>query len=102
MIAAARRTESAGDNGYIAMRADDAEVAVLGSLLKGNQEIQSVAAVLGVEDFRTYSNQLVFRTILGLHSKGTAADLVTVADALEQQKQIKDAPYVFLKELWEG
>jgi replicative DNA helicase len=82
----------------------DAERSVLGSMLRDNQIISDVVNVVRVEHFYTDAHQKIFQAILTLCvGRGQPADLVTLADYLQQEKQIEDVGgYPYLAGLWDA
>lgn len=60
----------------------DAELAVLGSMLRDDGQIPVVRAAMSVDDFYTPAHARVFEAICGLADDGRDVDLVTLADAL--------------------
>lgn len=68
---------------------ENAERAVLGALLKSEELLADVVAVLPVpECFRYPNHQTVYRTLLMLHSCQEPLDLVFVANELENQGKL--------------
>jgi replicative DNA helicase len=82
----------------------DAERSVLGSMVRDNQVITDVVNVVRAEHFYTDAHQKIFRAIVTLCvDRGQPADLVTLADFLQQEKQIEDVGgYPYLAELWDA
>jgi replicative DNA helicase len=75
----------------------DAEQAVLGSMLRDNAVIGDVIPVVRVENFYTDAHQKIFKAITDLYEKGQPADPVTLAELLNERKQIEDVgrhPYI--------
>jgi len=60
---------------------DEAEHAVLGSVLLDNAQIEAVSAVLSAEDWYVPAHRAMWATITTLGAAGKVADVVTVADA---------------------
>ncbi len=61
---------------------DQAQVAVIGSMLIDERTIPKVLAALRPEDFAHGPSRAVFAAIRGLARAGKAADLVTICDAI--------------------
>jgi replicative DNA helicase len=82
----------------------EAERSVLGSMLRDNGIIGDVIQILQSErHFYTDAHQKIFRGITSLYDKGHPADLVTLAEWLNEQKYIEDAGgYPYLAELWDA
>jgi replicative DNA helicase len=79
--------------------ADDAEKAVLGSMIRENEATDDVLVIVSESDFRTPSNRCVFAAIVSLINSGRPADVVTVANELHQRGQTQDANYSYLADL---
>jgi replicative DNA helicase len=82
----------------------DAERSVLGSMLRDNKVIGDVVNVVRAEHFYTDAHQKIFRGLTTLYiDRGQPADLVTLADHLQQERQIEDVGnYPYLAELWDA
>jgi replicative DNA helicase len=81
----------------------EAERSVLGSMLRDNQVISDVVQLVRTEDFYADAHQKIFQAILSLYDKGHPADLVTLAEALRETKQLEDiGSYAYLAELWDA
>jgi len=66
----------------------EAEQAVLGGILLGNQALNSVMEILRVEDFYSEAHRKIFAAILDISEKSRPSDLVTLNDYLRDKKQI--------------
>jgi replicative DNA helicase len=82
----------------------DAERSVLGSMLRDNQIISDVMNIVRAEHFYTDAHQKIFQGIVTLYvDRGQPADLVTLANYLQDQKQIEDiGKHPYLAELWDA
>jgi replicative DNA helicase len=82
----------------------DAERSVLGSMLRDNHVIGDVVNIVKAEHFYSDAHQKIFQGITTLYiDRGQPADLVTLANYLEEQKQIEDiGKYAYLSGLWEA
>jgi replicative DNA helicase len=82
----------------------DAERSVLGSMLRDNQVIADVVNVVRAEHFYLDAHQKIFQSIATLYiDRGQPADLVTLANYLQQEKLIEDVGgYPYLAELWDA
>src|SRR5262249_52180600 len=81
----------------------EAERSVLGSMLRDNQVISDVVQLVRTEDFYADAHQKIFQAIISLYDKGHPADLVTLAEALRETKQLEDVgSYAYLAELWDA
>ena len=82
----------------------DAEQSVLGSMMRVNSVIDDVAQILhSPELFYTDAHRKICRAILTLHNEGHPVDVVTLANYLEEKKELEEigkAPY--LAELWDA
>lgn len=68
----------------------EAELCTLGSLLLDNSVIDELSVFLVPDDFFRDSHQLLYRSILELHSEGSPADPMTVVDYLERRGLLGD------------
>jgi len=77
------------DETVVPPHSEQAEASLLGSLLLDSSKIEAVP----VEPCWFYSpaNEIICRTLLTLHSEGTALDPVTVSERLEQDGRLADA-----------
>jgi replicative DNA helicase len=82
----------------------DAERSVLGSMLRDNQVVSDVVNIVQPEHFYTDAHQKIYNAIVELYlHRGQPADLVTLANYLEQEKQIADVGgYPYLADLWDA
>ena len=82
----------------------DAERSVLGSMLRDNYAINDVVQILHIDHFYADHHQKIFQAIHTLYlDQGKPVDLITLANYLEQQKQIDDVGgYHYLAELWDA
>ena len=67
----------------------DAEIAVLGSLLIDNQTIPDVAQILQRVDFYSPEHQAIYDAVLGLFDQGKPVDLVLLTEDLRQREQLE-------------
>ncbi len=67
----------------------DAEKSVLGSLLIDKDSIVKISDFLRSEDFYHDSHKLIYKAILDLYDKRTPVDLITLANILEDKKELK-------------
>lgn len=68
----------------------DAERAVLGSVLMSSKSLHDVADMLSIDSFYSSKHRLVYVAMLGLHSKNTDIDILTVSNKLKDDGTIKD------------
>lgn len=84
---------------------NEAEAAVLGSLLMENSAAADVLSILNADgsDFYHTAHGLIFKTVLNLIDKGSVADLVTVCAELDSRGQLdKVGGHVFVAEVVDG
>ena len=81
----------------------EAERSVLGSMLRENSVIGDIVQIIRAENFYQDANQRIFKAMLVLYDKGHPVDLVTLANQLQEEKQIEDVGgYAYLAELWDA
>ncbi len=66
----------------------DAECSVIGGLLLSNDALDKVADILSVSDFYQYEHRLIFEHTLKIINSGRPADIVTVAESLENSSEL--------------
>ncbi|MBI4863833.1 MAG: replicative DNA helicase [Candidatus Riflebacteria bacterium] len=80
---------------------NQAEQAVLGSMLLSPEAIERVEHLLRPEEFYKLRHQILFRTMLELADKGEAVDLVTLEAALASKGQLEEVGGMnYLQELF--
>jgi replicative DNA helicase len=67
----------------------EAEISVLGSLMLDKDAIIKIAGIISPEDFYENKNQIIYEAILGLFSKNTSIDILTVGNSLEEKKLVE-------------
>lgn len=73
-------------------QSQDAEMAVLGSMLLAPEAISRAVEIISEEEnFYSSAHRKIFRAIVNLYEKNQPADLVTVADELRRTKWLDDA-----------
>ena len=78
------------------------EHVILGSVLLDNT-LWGEAKALREQDFSLSAHQRIFRTMRDLHDAGSAIDMITVAESLEQHKEIESIGGVaYLSSLIDG
>ena len=81
----------------------EAERSVLGSMLRENSVIGDIVQIVRAENFYQDAHQRIFKAIIVLYDKGHPVDLVTLANQLQDEKQIEDiGGYSYLAELWDA
>jgi replicative DNA helicase len=68
----------------------EAEQSVLGGLLLENEAWDRVADIVGVEDFYRHDHRLIYEHISRLIEHNKPADMVTVAESLENSARLKE------------
>lgn len=89
------QTSVAGDKETAALKIPphsvEAEIAVLGGVLTDNSVWENVIDRLSAEDFYRKDHRIIFNAILTLDNEGHPFDVVTVAEWLDNHKQLEDA-----------
>ena len=67
----------------------EAEQAVLGGLMLTNDSFDTVASVIGEEDFVSLDHQLIFKTMRRLSSEEKPLDVVTLSETLQSTKELE-------------
>jgi replicative DNA helicase len=81
----------------------EAECSVLGSMLRDNGVIGDVVQIIRAENFYYDHHIKIYQAMVRLYDKGHPVDLVTVAEALKEQKQVEDiGGYPYLAKLWDA
>jgi replicative DNA helicase len=82
----------------------EAEIAVLGSMIRDNAVIGDVLQILhAAECFYSDAHQKIFNAIREIYNRGNPPDLVVLAEELKQRGWIDDiGGYGYLSELWEA
>ena len=82
----------------------DAERSLLSSMLRDNHVIPELVNLVRAEDFYIFAHQKIYESIAKLNDdSGKAADIITVAEYLTQQKLIDDVGgNAYLAELWDA
>ncbi len=70
---------------------EEAERAVLGSLLIDNRAWDTVSDKVAVDDFYRHEHRLIFTTILKLAERTQPFDVLTIAEQLRSQEQLEQA-----------
>ncbi|MDE2312211.1 MAG: replicative DNA helicase [Patescibacteria group bacterium] len=66
----------------------EAEVSVLGSLMLDKDAIIKVADLITAEDFYDPKHRQIYEAVIGLYSKNTPIDILTITNLLEEKKQL--------------
>ena len=69
--------------GKVPPRDEDAEQAVLGSMLTDSDAVMSAVEVLKPEAFYREDNRIIYQAILNLYNKSEPIDIITLKDELE-------------------
>jgi replicative DNA helicase len=76
---------------------NDAEIAVLGSVLLDNEVIEYIAGSLVSDDFYAEKHRAIFKAMMSLWQKGEPVDLVTLTEELRQTNKLEtvgNVPYL--------
>jgi replicative DNA helicase len=65
----------------------EAELAVLGGLLRDNEMLHEVVPILKAQDFYRDSHQIVFRAVRDLYDKGQPVDAIILTDELKRRQE---------------
>ncbi|MFH1218441.1 MAG: replicative DNA helicase [Candidatus Peregrinibacteria bacterium] len=79
----------AKESGYVPPHSLEAEKSTLGSLLVDKDAVVKISDFLRPEDFYHDTHRMIYQVILDLYDKRTPVDLVTLASALEDKKELK-------------
>ena len=71
------------DIGKVPPHDEDAEQAVLGSMLTDNDAVMAAVEVLKEDAFYREDNKIIYQAILNLYSKSEPIDIITLKDELE-------------------
>jgi replicative DNA helicase len=74
---------------FIPVHSKESEMCVLGSMMLSEKAISEVAQIITAEDFYQPSHKYVFQAIQTLAAKGSAADLVTVRNSLQESGSLE-------------
>ena len=69
---------------------EDAEKAVLGSILIDKESIIKIYDLIKSDDFYFDKHQLVWNIILELYNSHSPIDILTISNKLEEQKKLQD------------
>jgi replicative DNA helicase len=84
-------------------RSQEAERAILGSMLRDNAIIDDVTNLISADSFYEDGHQKIFQAVVDLRNKPKPIDLVTLGEELLQRKQVEDIggmPYLY--QLWDS
>lgn len=70
---------------------EEAEKAVVGSILRKPDSIAQIASSLGPDDFYSLAHQTIYRALLEMFSVGEAIDVVTVGEKLAREGTLVNA-----------
>jgi len=70
---------------------EEAEKAVLGTLLLDHENIYQIVEILDPDDFYLTAHRVVYETILDVFERGRAFDILTIKDQLQQNGQLETA-----------
>jgi replicative DNA helicase len=69
----------------------EAEAAILGGILLDNNALDKCLSAIGIDDFYSVRNQIIFRTLCLLSNSGTPADSVILANFLKERGELEKA-----------
>lgn len=81
----------------------EAEMGVLGSILRDNDVLNEVLQVIRPDNFYFDAHQKIFQAVVDTYNAGKKVDAVILFEVLKQRRQVEDvggAPYI--AELWEA
>ena len=70
---------------------EEAEKAVLGTLLLDHENIYQIVEILDPDDFYLTAHKVVYETILDVFERGRAFDILTIKDQLQQNGKLETA-----------
>lgn len=81
----------------------EAEMGVIGSVLRDNLVLNEVLQVVRVDNFYFDAHQKVFQAVVDTYNDGKPVDLVILHEVLKQRKQLEDVGGVeYLTDLWDA
>lgn len=76
-------------------QAIDSEMAVLGTMLQGQEAVDVALGMLSAEMFNKAQHRIVFQAIVELAGKGTVVDIITVQQMLSESSQLEAAGGIY-------
>jgi len=67
---------------------EEAEKAVLGTLLLDHENIYQIVEILDKDDFYLTAHKIIYETILDVFERGRAFDILTIKDQLQQNGKL--------------
>lgn len=84
-------------------RSQEAERAVLGSMLRDNSVIDEVVGIVHGDSFYEDAHQKIYKAIVSLHNRAKPVDRLTLGEELFQLKQHDDIGGLgYIQDLWEA
>jgi replicative DNA helicase len=81
----------------------EAEMGVIGSILRDNFVMSDVANIVRDENFYLDAHQKVFKAIADLYSEGKPVDAVLLAETMKARQQLEDiGGAAYIAELWDA
>ena len=68
---------------------EDLEAIILGALMQDKEAIYTISSILKADHFGHLNNRLTYEAIMALHHRGSAIDLITVAQELKDMGKLK-------------
>ncbi len=81
----------------------EAEMGVIGSVLRDNQVINDLLNVITADNFYFDAHQKIFQAVVDIYNDGKPADVTILFETLKQRKQLEDVGgAVYLAELFDA
>lgn len=81
----------------------EAEMGVIGSVLRDNQVINDLLNIIRPENFYFDAHQKIFQAIIDLYNDGKPVDLPILFETLKSRKQVEDVGgAAYMAELWDS
>lgn len=81
----------------------EAEMGVIGSVLRDNQVINDLLNIIRPENFYFDAHQKIFHAVIDLYNDGKPVDLPILFETLKSRKQVEDVGgAAYLAELWDA
>ncbi len=81
----------------------EAEMGVLGSILRDNDVLNEVQQILRADNFYFDAHQKIFQAVVDTYNEGKRVDTVILFEVLKQRKQVEDiGGALYLADLWDA
>ena len=84
------------------MHAEQAEIAVLGSVFFNNEHVDTINQQLTVDDFFSPRNKVIFQSFKAMKEQGIAIDEVTLGEYLKQKNMMEKVGVHYIIDLAQG